>query len=441
MSFNPNPTQSIPYSYRKVLVYKWYAGLSWQWTDPSGIPDGWLTISSIEEGEPYQYRLEYVTPSLWNPYEDTSYSLIFGDDRADKVRETSSGIRVFPADADYIARVKADPAEVPKFLTTDVAFNDAFKVYDRTERIPLYKSVEQAQVLKPQIKDYFTGYSLDVKPYKLEIDVTLSPPKDGSILIHFYYLENDTQFDCQDVRHETVNIETRRLELKNSKPYQFQIDCVPCSLSLEGDPELCNAIKLQISNIYARCFPEELPLVKAYWNTLYEAKKNSVVANPKLITTIDLDVKPYVWAATARWEQQVINDRNTGQGVGEFIDNTKIYKKYFEPQSDGTFGAYIMPDSALIKKIGNSLNVDLYQVEEPAEIGSGTEENPQTPAKHKLDWYIRNSAGSKVNAIWKALGKDKYGTNELDNTKDRVTVGCGDKCRHRDREYYLRFWV
>jgi hypothetical protein len=79
------------------------------------------------------------------------------------------------------------------------------------------------------------------------------------------------------------------------------------------------------------------------------------------------------------------------------------------------------PPNSKLDEIHTALNANQYLIETPAIVGTGTIDNPQTPATHKLDWYIKNSAGEKVTAIWKALGGNKYGTNNIDNTKDRVT--------------------
>jgi hypothetical protein len=117
------------------------------------------------------------------------------------------------------------------------------------------------------------------------------------------------------------------------------------------------------------------------------------------------------------------------------IDNQRAYDWHIKPQSDGSYGDLVMDSPRtieirlMIEQLLTALNALQYQVEIPAIIGTGTVENPETPAKHKLDWYIKNSQGSgipaaiitKITEIWKALGGAKYANNQLDNTKDRVT--------------------
>jgi hypothetical protein len=289
--------------------------------------------------------------------------------------------------------------------------------YFRTTSIATAYSLKN--LLKPQIKDYFVGYSLDPQPYKINLDVTVLPSKNGNIKCHYYQLTGEAVKDCDGVDHPVVDILTKELECIQNQALQIKLDCVPCSISLEGDNQLCNNIKSQI--ILPRCFPEDLPAVKSYWISLYNAEKILLLSGLNVISNVELLITPYVWAASQRWGNSIISDLNTGLGIGETIIDASIQDKYFSIQLDGTYGSYVMPDSARLKEIHAALNASQYLLETPADIGTGTINNPQTPATHKLDWYIKNSAGEKVTAIWKALGGNKYSTNQLDNTKERVT--------------------
>jgi hypothetical protein len=418
MIFNNDPLANIPYGTQTTVFYKWYAGTYWAYSNPSlGDRDGTLSISHFNDDPPVSYHLQYEDGSLWSPHGRKSFTLsgssspsVWTYTKVDG-QYTQTGA-VSQSFADLIIAN-------PEFLW-DNSSGSSFLVYENTDVRILSKPIRSKLLLKPQIKDYFTGYYLDAEPYKLDLSTSITPSKTGIIKLHYYLLEDEIQADFDGVLHPTVSIQTLQLNLTKSIPYQLNIKAVPCSISLEGDNDLCNDIRIKLNTANQKCFPEYLPVIKSHWENLYELNKITLLNSPHLVTSIELTSTPYIWAATPRWNQQSIADRNTEQGIGEYIPSSFIYDKYFKPQPDGTFGGYIMPDSALVKKIANSLNVDEYQLEVPEIVGTGTVDNPQTPALHKLDWYIRNSAGSKVTAIWKALGKDKYAVNELDNTKDRV---------------------
>jgi hypothetical protein len=261
-------------------------------------------------------------------------------------------------------------------------------------------------LLKPQIKDYFTGYSLDTQPYEINLDLTVVPTKSGNIKIHFYQLNGEIQKDSDGIDHPTVDIVTWSIDCKQNQPFKLKLTCVPCSISLEGNTQLCNSIKTQISNSQPRCFPEDLPVIKAYWESLYNTKKFQLLADPKVVTSIDLDATPYLWAATPRWGQQGINDLNIGQGIGENVNDAFIYDKYFSPQLDGTFGSYIMPDSAMLKKISFAIDADTWGV---------NPDDPLIPRVDNLGW--RTARTNEVLGI--RVKTDGTIDEELEKTTNR----------------------
>jgi hypothetical protein len=357
MTFNPDPTPEIPYAYIKTVVYDWYSGAGFGNIHTGGGRDGTLTVTSRGDEEPFTSSISYLEHSNFHPLGSERWTLLLDSDVWTIRNITDTGIYNYPIAAEFVNLYRANP-EYGSF------YFSASKVYRETLLFPLTKATGQTKLLKPQIRDYFTGYSLDSQPYKINLDLILSPPKDGNIKIHFYYLEQEVQQDCDGINHPTVSIQTWMLEFNKLKPYHLQLTCVPCSISLEGDLQLCSAIKNQIKTSHSRCFPEDLPLVKSQWESLYELRRNELMGTPKILATIELELKSYVWAASPRWGQQGIADLNTGQGIGENVADSFVYDKYFKAQLDETFGKYIMPDSALVKLIGASLNVDKYGVNE-----------------------------------------------------------------------------
>jgi hypothetical protein len=419
MIFADNPTPGIPYStiitkiYRYFSVAAWFAQTGTMQTTYSYREGRYVTAPfpdrqenifiSFTDGIPSRIWSEPVTSYF---FEDGGIGQSFrknGFGNWEIRQGQNNNYGWYPASQSWIDQILDDPAKI------HLNAPQGGSIFDYSYSDILTKPTRLELLLKPQIKSYFTGYSLDPTPHKIDLELDLIPTKDGIIKIHYYYLEDEIQTDSNGVAHSVVSIQTLIAELAQAIPYHLALKCIPCSVSLEGDPDLVVDIKTQISNANLKCFPEYLPTLKSDWLSLYEGYKQARLT-AKLITTIDLDATPYIWAATERWGQQTINDRNTGTGIGEYIDDSFIFAKYFNPQNDedDTYGSYIMPDSALLKKIGNSLNVDLYQLEEPASVGNGTLQNPQIPAKHKLDWYLKNLSSAKIEEIHTALNASQY---------------------------------
>jgi hypothetical protein len=404
MVFNDNPTPAIPYGVIQLIVYKWYAGTYWAWSDQSkGDRDGTLTTFSFE-GNIFSIVLEAATGSIYNQFEDDTYRLTGSGNSWSYTRETNG--RTYhpkgqPPPQSFVHYVIAHP----EYINGQVEFL-SFKVYDHTENRILAKPTISQVLLKPQIKDYFTGYVLDSKPYKLDIDIYVIPIQDGSIKLHYYYLEDEEDnYDCDGLKHRAVSIQTQHLKLVKDIPHRLLVSCIPCSITLDGNSELCDDIKAQIKISNIKSFPDYLPTIKSSWEALYEQRKNLLIANPKLITTISLEVKSYIWAATPRWGQVGISDRNTGQGIGETINDTLIFDKYFKPQLDGTFGSYTMPDTAMLKNISATLDADKWSF------------NYDDPTKPRVD-----NLGWRINRLCDILGIRVNTDGTINSEKDKKLV-------------------
>jgi hypothetical protein len=104
------------------------------------------------------------------------------------------------------------------------------------------------------------------------------------------------------------------------------------------------------------------------------------------------------------------------------VDNQRAYDWHIKPQSDGSRGTLIM-DSPRTIEIHAALEAAKYKAEVPAVIGTGTADNPQTPAIHTLGYSIANGGGQKLTEIHAALEAAKYkaevpaviGTGTTDN--------------------------
>jgi hypothetical protein len=390
MSFNPNPTAPIPDGIQTTIIWDW-AGLSGN--IPTFIslgrePDGHLSIVKVDN------KIKSIDLDVKSFVSNTYVLRTSLFKNSDNTWTMTQGGVYYPSDED-VAFYLEHPETVGyphqyliefalRPMTDGVNFDGAPGRYnERTFSEPLFKPTGLTNLLKPQIKDYFTGYILDPDPYTLSLDLIITSPISGNVKLDFYTLTDEIQFDGDGVYTPTINLDSRSFYLYKKQLYHLKLDCIPCSITIQGDPALVQFLKSQISAKYSRCFPDELPTVKAKWEALYAAKKAALIANPKLIKVTTLDVKPYVWAATPRWSQPVISDLNTGQGIGETVPDTFITEKYFQVQNDGTFGSYIMPDSALVKKIGAALDVDTWGV---------NPDNPNSIRGDNLGWRINRAS-------------------------------------------------
>lgn len=213
-------------------------------------------------------------------------------------------------------------------------------------------------------------------------------------------------------------------ELQQGVPYQLPVvDCVLGTLHLSSQ-----SVKSQIANTVVSSnsydlkyfLNENLPDLFAEWDQGQAATNN---------------ILRVIGASNDRWNNRPTPtiDLNVDLTHPMFaIDNQRAYNWHIEPQVDGSYGKLIMDSPRtieirlMIEQLIKALNALEYQNETPAVIGTGTIDSPQTPATHTLDWYIKNSSigavlANRITAIWKALGGDRYGKNELDNTKERIT--------------------
>lgn len=265
------------------------------------------------------------------------------------------------------------------------------------------------EVTKPIYIDLLAGYTEDPRSIADKPIIDVDEPKTIKIS---YYRENKTE-PIPDLR--SIDWMTYYLDLivgLNTLPL---IDCVLGTLVI-NDADIKSKIT-QLTTInqkypYKYYFLENLPDLFSQWYQIAGLTLPVTQGNLRIIG-----------ANNNHWNNRPVptNDLNYNANHQLFkINNQRAYDWHIKPQSDGSFGDLVM-NSPKLEEVHAALNAGQYLVETPAIIGTGTADNPQTPAKHKLDWYIKNSAGEKVTAIWKALGGDKYGTNEIDNTKSRVT--------------------
>lgn len=173
----------------------------------------------------------------------------------------------------------------------------------------------------------------------------------------------------------------------------------------------------------------DLPVLFTYWNSL----NANLITLPPNTTSANIEVSrssllSVVGANNNHWNNRLSQtpDLNISIHLNNLITSSTEYNWHVKPQANGSYGNLVMDSPRtietrlMVEQILKALNALEYQTETPAIVGTGTIDNPQTPASHTLDWYVKNSAGSKMTAIWKALGKDKYAENPLDNTQDRV---------------------
>jgi hypothetical protein len=298
-------------------------------------------------------------------------------------------------------------------------------VYGRTRY--LTETFYSSDFKKPNYRDLLGGYYLDDRVIPNYPAITSLTDQKAKIA---YYRENK----FESIGFPSIDWMVYEVDLIANKPTVLPIvDCVLGTLHCDN-----NSISGLITNLanapnsypYSSYFESALPDLFGNWNTLWQAVTVPLTIPSNALTgsaKTEISRALIVLAANNNYW----NNQSTSMAVDQnpfsigvhplFINNqTRAYNWHIKPQLDGSFGDLIM-DSPRTIEIHTALNAGQYLLETAANIGTGTAENPQTPAKHRLDWYIKNSASEKVTAIWKALGGDKYSKNDLDSTKARVT--------------------
>lgn len=335
----------------------------------------------------------------------------------------------------------------------------------------LVTAVSIADPVKPNYISLLSGYYLD--PRIIPDLPTIISPITASIEI-FYYRENI----LETIGCRTIDWLRYKIDVIAGESYQLPIEKIVLGTLYCSHQSILDAITSVPTPAncysYSSYLPENIDSLFIDWFDLYNSNipAQSIPTNAvnAIVVTESNRILHVLGATNNRWNNRPVatNNFNFDSSHPLFsINNQRAYDWHIKPQSDGSYGdlvmdspriielhsalnasSYLIEDSTVnpqlhkldyyiknqtpasnpkIDEIHTALNAAQHLTETPAIIGTGTINNPQTPATHKLDWYIKNSSGltadlkAKLISIWKALGGDKYGTNELDNTKERVT--------------------
>jgi hypothetical protein len=276
----------------------------------------------------------------------------------------------------------------------------------------LYKTIKD----EPCYLDLVSGYALDSR--SIPSNPIVTPTESKAITIK-YYQRNELEpiSDLTSIAWRVFNC-----DLVQNVPIKLPIsNCVMGTLyinDLSIVSLLTNLSTVSGKYHYRYLFPDYLVELFTYWRSLLT--NNTLPSNTLTITLRKLAANNNVWN-----NAQLGNDINFDITHPMFaIDDSRTNNWYISPQTDGSYGNLIM-DSPRIIELHTALNATQYLTETPAIIGTGTITNPQTPATHKLDWYIKNSSiptaiTDKITAIWKALGGDIFGTYTEPTTGEKV---------------------
>jgi hypothetical protein len=288
--------------------------------------------------------------------------------------------------------------------------------YGLSKQIVLYEI--PAVIEKIEIPIYFDlvrGYTEDSRTV---IDKPIVVPSESKRVKLAYYRENKLE-PIPGLR--SIDWMIYHLDLVAEIPCELPIvDCVLGTLFV-SDSAIVNQIEnfFTVNNKYPSkyYFANHVQELFLEWYLLIGAALPVAQGNLRVIA-----------ANNNHWSNNpaVSNDVNYSVNHELFtINNSRSYDWHIQSQLDGSYGDLVM-DSPRTIEIHTALNASQYLLETPDVIGTGTIDNPQTPAKHKLDYYIKNSSiptaiTDKITAIWKALGGDKYATNLIDAAREKVT--------------------
>jgi hypothetical protein len=265
----------------------------------------------------------------------------------------------------------------------------------------------------PTYIDLLTGYSLDDRT--IPDNPTIIPLSTQTISIG-YYSENTLEPipDLRSIYWKQVNINLTR-NIPITLPIQ---KCVLGTLSISS-PDVISQVKnlptVAGNYNWIYLFVDSLPQLFTHWNNLYIAD-NPIPANtlvfPESVTLHKLAANNDIWSNGNLSNNFDINfDINHPMFA---VDHQRAYDWHIAPQSNNNGIGTLIMDSPRTIEIHTALNASQYLQEIAAIVGTGTIENPEIPALHKLDWYIKNSGGltadlkAKLIAIWKSLGSGDY---------------------------------
>lgn len=269
--------------------------------------------------------------------------------------------------------------------------------------------------------DLMDGYELDSRIIPSEPTITSSTDKKVTLK----YYQRNTLESLPNLR--SICWRVFECELKANIPFKLPIKDIVLG-TLHGSDSTVLAL-ITATPTLAGCYPFSALLPSSIndlfqaWNTLYDNQpfnSSNELVHPQVITLRKLAANNNVWNNSNLANNLDINFDITHPMFA--IDSQRAYDWHISPQSNNNGIGTLIMDSPRTIEIHTALNASNYLIESPAVIGTGTPQNPQTPALHKLDWYIKNgNVGEKLTQVWKALEAWKYSFNDIDDSKMRVS--------------------
>jgi hypothetical protein len=275
---------------------------------------------------------------------------------------------------------------------------------------------DDIQILPDKIPTYLdlvTGYSLDKRIIPQVLNFT--PTFSGSIDIQYYRknkyesIPNLITLDHQSFSIEVVSGIQVTMDVSDIVIGTFSAipDIYPVNIQDKYPWELMKHNPTNTANLFA--------LWKSFYNQKYPNIANVINALPKHVLHV-------IAPNNNAWNNNsgIYSDINFDIDHPLFaVDNQRAYDWHVKPQSDNSTGTLIM-DSPRVIEIHAALEAAKYKTEVPAVIGTGTADNPQTPAIHTLGYAIANGGGKKLDDIHKTLGAGKYSKElpEVPEVKD-----------------------
>jgi hypothetical protein len=264
---------------------------------------------------------------------------------------------------------------------------------------------------KPCYRHLITGFELDDRVFPTELRLTCNLGKEINI---GYYCRNKVEKIPNLISIDWVSL---KISLIANVPFFLDItDLVLGTLYLD------TSLSLQTNGTipYTSLLPSGLSDLFTYWNNLYK------IQNPTNLNYFNETRKIRLCAANNNvWNNNTIIQSDINYDLTHplfAVDNQRAYDWHIKPQTNNSVGTLIM-DSPRVIEIHAALEASKYKAEVAAVIGTGTAENPQTPAIHTLGYSIANGGGQKLTEIHAALEAAKYkaevpaviGTGTADN--------------------------
>jgi hypothetical protein len=243
----------------------------------------------------------------------------------------------------------------------------------------------EAYYQEPVLADYYNGYWLETEPLICKVKIDFVPTETKTINLKYYQYSNETQIDPDGGSCKTYGYHVKKLELIKGERYRNRLEFVPCSL-ISSDFSLFGLLQ-DDGNFFGKDWASinKLSDLRARWLSLLDNK--IAQDNPQGVLTTIQGMNHRIAANNNIWNNGA-PESDINPNIGSIPSQQWLYEKYLRPNTDNTYGTYIMPDSPRLMEIHNALDAAYW---------GNNDLDPDKLRVDNLGWRIRR--GNEVAGI------------------------------------------